>query len=313
MLKHNGDFCPFCNGSDIFSFTAAAHDAAPRMVNIIECRTCEAGWQWPLQRSEQQSVVEFENSYAEHEEGTYFDPLKREAVAACQREFIETKTSPPARLLDIGCGDGNFARHMARRGWDVTGLDPALRAAVTEEASPGRLRLLPGSIAALPKHQVFEVITLWDVIEHVENPDQIVAAAADRLVPGGCLVVETGNYQSEGRVQSNGTWWNYQVDHRWYFAPPQLSVLLTKAGLETNELADRVLRPWWHGQREMSPPRLMSLAKTVAKKPWQFGTALRIHRELVRVNRDWKGWGGLEIMTMVGRKPKDAHKGCNWQ
>ena len=302
MLILNGHSCPFCNGENLLHYSAQAYDAAPRKVNIVECRTCHAGWQWPLQRTEQQSAMEFENAYAEHGEGTYFDPLKRESVANCQGEFLETKIRTPGRLLDIGCGDGNFARHMASRGWVVIGLNPAMVSEVTEERSPGRLHLQPGSVADLPEHEVFDVITLLDVVEHVEKPEQLIAQAATRLAPGGILVVETGNYQSAGRVLSHGTWWNYQIDHRWYFAPPQLSGLLTQAGLDNIELADRVLRPWWKGQRDMSPPRLSALAKTITKKPWQLTAALRCHQELVYGNNKWKGWSGLEIMTMIGRK-----------
>ena len=173
---------------------------------------------------------------------------------------------------------------------------------VTEEYAPGRLHLQPNAIAELPASQAFEVITLMDVIEHVEKPDQLIAEAATRLVPGGVLVVETGNYQSAGRVQSHGAWWNYQLDHRWYFAPPQLRELLNQAGLNSIELADRVLRPWWKGQADMVAPRLSGLVKTIAKAPWRASTALKCHQKLRHGNNKWKGWAGLEIMTMVGTK-----------
>lgn len=181
-MRHlNGHICPFCNGNNLLHYGAPAHDAASKTVCIVACQTCEAGWQWPLQRTEQQSVVAFENAYTEHGAGTYFDPLKRDAVAHCQCEFLVNICQTPGRQLDIGCGDGNFARHMARRGWDVTGLDPALLAPVTEDHAPGRLRLQPGSMADLPVQQCFDLITLMDVIEHVEKPDQLIAEAATRF------------------------------------------------------------------------------------------------------------------------------------
>jgi len=305
MLEINGHVCPFCNGQDLLHYSVPAHDAASKTVSIVECRTCEAGWQWPLQRTEQQSVVEFENAYTEHGEGTYFDPLKRDAVAHCQCEFLVKIFQTPGRQLDIGCGDGNFARHMASRGWDVIGLDPALLSLVTEDHSPGQLRLQPGSMTDLPEQQFFDLITLMDVIEHVEKPNQLVAEAATRLAPGCMLVVETGNYQSAGRVHSRGTWWNYQIDHRWYFAPPQLRELMTDAGLYKVELADRVLRPWWKGQPDISPPKLSTLFKNIAKNPHQLMTTLDCHQELVRGSKNWRGWAGLEIMTMTGRMPNE--------
>lgn len=303
MMKLNDICCPFCSCDDLRRYSAPAHDANKKWVNIIECTACNAGWQWPLQRTELQSAMEFGSSYAEHTEGTYFDLHKREAVANCQFEFLRTLKDKPGRLLDIGCGDGHFARYMASRGWDVVGLDPALLRGVSEELSPGRVSLQRHSVSDLPANQVFDVVTLWDVVEHVEQPDQLIDQAAARLALGGMLVVETGNYQSAERIQSQGTWWNYQIDHRWYFAPPQLQALFKQAGLDNIELADRVLRPWWTGQRDMTTPRLMTLAKTVAKKPWLVFAAVRRHRELVQGSKQWKGWGGLEIMTMIGQRP----------
>ena len=302
MLNLNDRSCPFCSGTNLRRYSARAHDADQRRVNIVECRVCQTGWQWPLQRTEQQSVTEFETAYSKHQEGTYFDLQNRQAVAKCQFEFLKVKVGKSGRLLDIGCGDGQFARHMANRGWDVVGLDPALPGDVTEELAAGRLSLQRHSISELPSHQLFDLITLWDVVEHVERPDQLISEAAARMAPGGILVVETGNYQSAGRVNSEDTWWNYQLDHRWYLAPPQLSALLMGAGLTPIELSDQVLRPWWKGQPDMPPPSLVVLAKTIAKSPWRAWSALRRHYKLLQVRKQWEGWGGLEIMTMLGRK-----------
>lgn len=304
-LKLNDHSCPFCNGANLLHYSAPAHDAAPLMVNIIQCKDCEAGWQWPLQRTELQSVVEFKNAYGDRNEGSYFDPMKRKAVANCQGDFLAAKFTKPGRLLDIGCGDGNFARLMAERGWDVVGLDPAILSEITERKATGCLRLQPGSISELDKSEYFDVVTLWDVVEHVEKPDQLIAEAATRLAPGGSIVIETGNYQSAGRVQSQGTWWNYQVDHRWYLAPPQLKMLLAAADLIDIELADRVLRPWWKGQPGIPLPRLSSLASAIVKKPWRAGSAVRTHQDIANCSNKWTNWGGLEIMTMIGHR-KDA-------
>lgn len=298
----NNRTCPFCNGDKLLRYSAPAHDSRSNQVHIIECRHCQAGWQWPLQRTEQDSITEFEQAYAAHVDGTYFDQNTREAVANCQFEFLKTRVSHPGRLLDVGCGDGHFARYIAHRGWDVVGLDPVLVEEIVEETADGRLSLRGYGIDELPIEQFFDVITLWDVIEHVEKPDQLIAQAAARLAPGGILIVETGNYQCAGRINSQGTWWNFQLDHRWYFAPPQLNALMTQVGLVQVELSDKVLRPWWKGDREMPSPRLMTLAKGIVKRPWKMFSTLRRHHDLSLATEQWAGWGGLEIMTMTGKR-----------
>jgi 2-polyprenyl-3-methyl-5-hydroxy-6-metoxy-1,4-benzoquinol methylase len=309
MLNPSDKSCPFCNGVQLRHYVAPAHDVENETVSIVECRNCEAGWQWPLRRSEQQSAAVFENAYAQHNDGSYFDISKRDSVANCQVDFILKKRTQPGRLLDIGCGDGNFARHMAQRGWDVTGLDPALSKGTVEQVDNGRLSLQSHGLVELPAGQLFDVITLWDVVEHVEKPDQLIQAAVAYLAPGGLLIAETGNFQSAGRIDSQGTWWNFQLDHRWYFAPPQLEAMMAQAGLDGIELDDKVLRPWWKGQRDMPRPRLRSVVKAVVKKPWQISTILRRHNDLLSGQKNWAGWSGLDIMTMTGRKgapPADA-------
>jgi SAM-dependent methyltransferase len=302
MLNLNEQSCPFCNGERLRRYSAVAHDCKPKLVNIVECQSCQAGWQWPLQRTEAQSEQVFNQAYATGEERTYFDLDKRNTVASCQREFIETHIKIPGRLLDIGCGDGTFVRNMAQAGWYAVGLDPAIKVPVVENCSAGHLNLKSDFVADLPVGDTFDLITLWDVVEHVEKPDQLIADAVSRLAPGGMLVVETGNYQCAGRIQSDRKWWNFQMDHRWYFAPPQLRAILASAGLDRIELADRVLRPWWKGQSDVKPPRVRSLVKSILKKPWRAINAWQCHQELAQGGTQWKGWSGLEIMTMTGRK-----------
>jgi len=303
-LELQGTLCSFCNGKNLIHYSALAFDspANSKKINIVECRECCVAWQWPLRRTEQQSATTFQDAYLQREENSYFDPVKRKEVATCQANFVMKKVQSPSRLLDIGCGDGVFSQIMAGQGWDVLGLDPALISPIDEAMSCGRLRLLNSQSINLPKHEMFNVVTLWDVVEHVEDPLSLIIQAVERLVPGGILIVETGNYQSASRVQSSGTWWNYQIDHRWYLAPPQLRDLLTRAGLNNIEMADRVLRPWWRGHCDIPHARKLDLVKAVTKRPWRFIKEWQCYYELSSNQIKWKNWGGLEIMAMVGFK-----------
>lgn len=84
---------------------------------------------------------------------------------------------------------------------------------------------------------------------------------------------------------------------------------MAAAGLQDIQLADHVLRPWWKGQPEMLPPRLRSLVKALVRKPFQANATVRKHKEMTNYSKKWVKWGGLEIMTMVGQKPKDKEHG----
>jgi 2-polyprenyl-3-methyl-5-hydroxy-6-metoxy-1,4-benzoquinol methylase len=294
--------CPFCKGADLSDYEVQAFDAvagAPDVFNVVMCRSCAAAWQYPVVRDALQSTDVFDQAYAE---GTgYFDPERRNAVAATQSEFVLSRYRGK-RVLDIGCGDGCFARAMAGHGWLATGVDPALPVAAEDGDCPDNLNLIRGSLADLDSAAAFDLATLWDVIEHVENPAGLIQSAVERVAPGGALIVETANFQCAGRIQSGPTWWNYQLDHRWYLAPPQLEQLLLDAGLASPVLADRVLRPWWRGNRRMEAPRWRSLVKAIIRQPFRFKDAMDMHAALRQAHGSWPDWSGIEIMVMAARK-----------
>lgn len=304
-MTPSGSQCPFCQGSALKRFTAHAHDAPElslRKVNITECTQCVAAWQWPFHRTPEESAAEFETAYTTQIEESYFDPAKRTAIGELQQQFVAAHTARPGKLLDIGCGDGCFARIMASHGWEVTGLDPALPSSALQSSQSDTAKLIRGTFSDLPEHEQYDVITVWDVVEHVENPFGLITEIASRIAPGGLLVVETGNYQSAGRITAGSHWWNYQLDHRWYLAPSQLKQMLFRVGLSDLRLADRVLRPWWKGQVAMSRPHLFSLAKSIIKHPFHAPKTLQTHLQLVEGYSAWGAWGGLEIMTVTGRR-----------
>lgn len=303
MNVANAERCPFCSGTRLNAFRRAAHDAAPgsgQTVSVVECLDCVAAWQFPLARNADESRETFDAAYAAGD--GYFDPEKRRAVSDLQRQFIEARM-PVGEVLDVGCGDGRFVRTMAEAGWHATGLDPAMPEKAADEAGYDTLQLIRGTLADLPASRVFDVVTLWDVVEHLENPLQVLSAVAARVRPGGSLILETGNYQSAGRIEGDEQWWNYQLDHRWYFAPPQLETLVRAVGLEPIGWAPRVLRPWWHGNAHSPAPRLRSLVKAMARGPAAFNRATRRHQQLTVAHRDWATWGGLEIVTLQARRP----------
>lgn len=296
----NGTNCPFCGGKELRAFSARAHDELPDTVNIIECIDCEAGWQWPLKRTALQSEEIFEKAYTSVKPDTYFDVDRRNAVARVQCQFVLDHMHCAGDLLDIGCGDGTFARQMAHAGWKVVGVDPAIQSPSSEEYGKGGFNLAARSISEISPNKQFDLITLWDVVEHVVDPSMLLAEAVKHLKTGGRLIVETGNYQCQARIEGAEEWWNYQLDHRWYFAPPQLHVLLKDIGLSNIVLADKVLRPWWKGHADIQPTPLHSRVKAMICNPNRILYYYRMHEQTAKAAKRWKSWGGIEIMTMTG-------------
>ena len=311
-IQANPNSCPFGESSRLLPRQANAHDA-PRggagtqgRLNFLECSDCEAAWQWPLARSAADSVKIFSGAYLQEASGTYFDPEIRQSVAMCQANFIETNVrSLPGKLLDIGCGDGIFAREMFQRGWNVTGLDPALPSVIPELRNErgGRLLLAHDIASCRLEDPLFDIVVLLDVIEHVEYPMELVSMFSKHLRPNGTFVVETGNYQSDGRIDGGENWWNYQLDHRWYFAPPQLRQMAESAGLLDVRFAERVLRPWWKPSSSPSVPTYYGLLKTILNRPWELQSAIQAFRLKKRASIMWAKWRQMEIVTMLAQRP----------
>lgn len=100
----------------------------------------------------------------------------------------------PGRLLDIGCGSGHFLKMGKERGWQTEGLDftsensQKIKTQFQIDVHVGKL-----SETHLPAES-YDLLTMWDYFEHVEEPIQILKTARRLLKPGGMLVLACPNH-----------------------------------------------------------------------------------------------------------------------
>ncbi len=153
--------------------------------------------------------------------------VRRRASAVSDRP-----TGWPRRLLDIGCGSGDFALEMCRRGWEtaVTEINPA----VLEGLRVHGIQAKPAAVAAREGFvEPFDVITCWHVLEHVEHPLAVMKWARAHLKPDGTLQVAVPNIVSWQAKMFGRNWFHLDVPrHRYHFSPKTLTRLLHEAGFE---------------------------------------------------------------------------------
>jgi 2-polyprenyl-6-hydroxyphenyl methylase / 3-demethylubiquinone-9 3-methyltransferase len=105
--------------------------------------------------------------------------------------------------LDVGCGAGLLCEPLARLGADVTGVDAApenvMAAAAHAEGAGLDIRYMAGEVGALDIGR-FDLVTAMEVLEHVADKPAFVAALAERLAPGGLLILSTPNRTAAARL-----------------------------------------------------------------------------------------------------------------
>jgi 2-polyprenyl-6-hydroxyphenyl methylase / 3-demethylubiquinone-9 3-methyltransferase len=144
------------------------------------------------------------------------------------------------RALDVGCGAGLLAEPLARMGAEVTGIDAApelVEAARAHAAAAGlAISYLAGEVASLDAQ--FDLVTALEVVEHVADPAGFVRSLAERLAPGGLLVMSTPNRTAWSKLltitlaEGLGRIPRGTHDYDRFLAPEQLDALLTAAGLQ---------------------------------------------------------------------------------
>ena len=149
------------------------------------------------------------------------------------------------RLLDVGCGGGEFLHRMSLAGWNVTGLDLSqevverIRRELGLQALAGSLphaELTPGS---------FDVVTMWQSLEHFHQPLEMLEQAHKLLAPGGKLVAAVPNLDSGSFRTFGPSWFGLDLPrHLVHFTPLTLRAMLGRAGFRVESLR-QIRRPSW--------------------------------------------------------------------
>lgn len=137
------------------------------------------------------------------------------------------------RLLDVGCGNGEFVARAAEMGWVATGIDPDPKAVAA--CKEHGLDVIEGTVQSLSNRLqgTFDVVALSHSLEHVPNPLHELKSVARLLRPCGTLWLALPNPRSLGARVFGGDWRELHPPyHLCIPAPRQLQSLLESAGLE---------------------------------------------------------------------------------
>ncbi len=230
--------CGFCGGKE------SDLKFKDGLFSVVTCRDCELTYVTPrLTNADLIEHVYNEGYWSSSEAKTrgYTDYVSdaelyirtyRRRLAVVRRHF-----RAPGRVLDVGCAAAYFLSVMQEEGWQVTGLEPseAVRAEAGERIGKDNvLAGLLGEVDLEPKS--FDLITLWDVLEHIPDPVAALSEARKLLAPGGKLLIETQNVDSRAANWLGPKWQHYKhTEHIYHFNPKTLGEILKRAGFAVLE------------------------------------------------------------------------------
>lgn len=233
--------CPVCGGKTFSKFLACKdYTVSHGTFNLIRCNKCEIVITSP--RPEDQDLGQYYLSpqYISHSKAavTLFDKvyqLTRTFALRWKLNLIkENSLSQVKTLLDFGCGTGSFLAKCNENGLQVTGVEPSDN---------------PRQIANenLPQHTVyqsinevpgtFHVITLWHVLEHIPDLNNILAELKKRLDQNGTIFLAVPNHLSYDAKTYGQHWAGYDVPrHLWHFNKKNMEQLVNSHGLKLKKI-----------------------------------------------------------------------------
>jgi SAM-dependent methyltransferase len=143
-------------------------------------------------------------------------------------------------ILDLGCSSGAFLASLRSQSWELYGIEVSADCARRAEAASGA-KVFVGDILEAPfPRESFDVITCFDVLEHLYEPRRVMAKVTEWLKPGGVFCVFVPNIDSaEGRVFGS-YWCGLELPrHLFHYSPAALRYLMKSVGLQEVSLVTR--------------------------------------------------------------------------
>ncbi|TAN37644.1 MAG: GNAT family N-acetyltransferase [Nitrospirae bacterium] len=222
--------CPFCGSEDPGPYLRRKDG-----LTVYHCRSCDLRHvaMKELEALYRSLPALYEKEYYHSGDSIGYSDYEAVSLASFlwQPAFVQLIKDIKGKIvLDIGCATGRLLGLMKEQGAArVEGLEFSAYAA--DKARAGGFVVHQGDISALPPGARFDIITAFDVIEHIPDLSAFMARVCELLTPEGVFVFLTPDAGSaEALIQKEG-WYGYNssLEHIYYFSVPSLRAVLVKA------------------------------------------------------------------------------------
>lgn len=218
--------CPLCGGTRFAGWR----------FGLLRCEQCNFvvdGLVWRSAANAQLNEASFDDNYEPVRSFwvRMFETLNNRRTMGRLRPAADIAGG--GRLLEIGVGSGSFLAYAKTHGYSPIGCDLSAAICSRVERNTG-ITMHCGSLESLPDEQLFDVVVMNHVLEHVSDPVALLKAVRTRLKPGGVLHLAVPNV---GAWEAQLPGWNsYEPYHLLYFTLRTLRLTAEKAGFEIQHL-----------------------------------------------------------------------------
>lgn len=237
MNKFNIKNCPLCDSSNLRKeFTCTDSFVSGEQFDVFRCQEC--GFVFTQNYPSGSDIDRYYNSvdYISHSDtdkglvNSLYHRVRRHMLKKKTQLVFTQSHRTSGKLLDIGTGTGYFPAAMKRRGWEVEAIEKNDQARIYAKEKFG-LDVRDESSLNIYKHNTFDAITLWHVMEHLENLDEIWSKLYNLLADTGILVIAVPNSASYDAEYYGKQWAAYDVPrHLWHFTPATIQKWGAKHG-----------------------------------------------------------------------------------
>lgn len=223
--------CPVCGSSEIEEIIPKAPDyITAEVFKVIGCQGCDVNFTYPVPAD---VGAYYPSKYRGY--NPFLLAVLRWFYLMRVKKWLKTVGGPGA-ALEVGCGLGLMLDILRRKGWEVTGIERTEEMAAKVRDNLG-LNVISGDFTRLPKTHSFDLIVLFNVLEHMPNPQIVLKECAQRLKTGGFLIISVPNFDSWQARFNSHLWLHLDPPrHLVHFTPQSLENNLAMAGLAVHSV-----------------------------------------------------------------------------
>lgn len=228
--------CPVCESASISDYLQCKdHFLSGETFTLSKCQHCSFVFTNPRPKTQELPRYYKSDSYISHTNKSdslinyIYKYVRRFTIAG--KVKLANSITDTKRILDFGCGTGDFISACKENGWSIHGVEPDDKA--REIAAKTTNSNIASSLSEIDESDNLGLITLWHVLEHIPDLNSTLETLIQKLSNDGKLLIAVPNQKSYDARYYNSFWAAYDVPrHLYHFNTETMDLLLNKHGLK---------------------------------------------------------------------------------